>query len=228
MSRPLNDEEVRKEMEKMVAFIQQEAEEKAHEILVKAEEEFNMEKSSLLQAGRRTIKNIYEKKEKQLETQKKIAYSNLINRNRLCLLEARETHINDLLSQAKARLEKLTQDRQRYRLLLRDLILEGLFKLLESPVVLQTLERDYSLAESLLDEISKEYEAKSSMNIKLSLDRDRPLYTSAVGGVILTALNGGVQCANTLEVRLEHLNEKALPEIRKILFGPSPNRKFFN
>ena len=215
-------------MEKMVAFIQQEAEEKAHEILVKAEEEFNMEKSSLLQAGRRTIKNIYEKKEKQLETQKKIAYSNLINRNRLCLLEARETHINDLLSRTKVQLEKLAQDQQRYRLLLRDLILEGLFKLLESQVVLQTLERDYALTESLLDEISKEYEAKIGMNIKLSLNHEDPLHPSAVGGVVLTALNGGVQCINTLEVRLEYLSEKALPEIRRILFGPSPNRKFFD
>lgn len=44
MSRPMNDEEVLSEMKKMVAFIRQEATEKAREIQVKADEEFAIEK----------------------------------------------------------------------------------------------------------------------------------------------------------------------------------------
>ena len=59
-------------MDKMIAFIMQEAEEKAHEIRVKTEEEFNMEKSSLTQGGRRNLKTLYEKKEKQIRSQKKM------------------------------------------------------------------------------------------------------------------------------------------------------------
>jgi V-type H+-transporting ATPase subunit E len=46
MSRPLNDDEVLSEMKKMVAFIKQEAMEKAREIQVKADEEFAIEKVS--------------------------------------------------------------------------------------------------------------------------------------------------------------------------------------
>lgn len=46
MSKPMNDEEVLSEMKKMVAFIKQEAVEKAREIQVKADEEFAIEKVS--------------------------------------------------------------------------------------------------------------------------------------------------------------------------------------
>lgn len=49
-SRPLNDDEVINEMNKMVAFIRQEANEKAREIKVKADEEFAIEKVSTSQA----------------------------------------------------------------------------------------------------------------------------------------------------------------------------------
>ena len=44
MSQAMNDEEVITELKKMVAFIRQEAVEKAHEIQVKADEEFAIEK----------------------------------------------------------------------------------------------------------------------------------------------------------------------------------------
>lgn len=50
MSKPMNDEEVLSEMKKMVAFIKQEAVEKAREIQVKADEEFAIEKVNLLMA----------------------------------------------------------------------------------------------------------------------------------------------------------------------------------
>lgn len=44
----LNDVEVSAEMSKMVSFIKQEALEKAREIKVKADEEFNIEKAKLV------------------------------------------------------------------------------------------------------------------------------------------------------------------------------------
>lgn len=44
MSQAMNDEEVITELKKMVAFIRQEAVEKAREIQVKADEEFAIEK----------------------------------------------------------------------------------------------------------------------------------------------------------------------------------------
>lgn len=56
----------------MVSFIEQEAAEKANEILVKAEEEFNIEKGRIVQQEKLKIMQNYEKKEKQVDTQRKM------------------------------------------------------------------------------------------------------------------------------------------------------------
>ena len=62
----------------MMAFIEQEANEKAEEIDAKAEEEFNIEKGRLVQQQRLKIMEYYERKEKQVELQRKM-YENTIN-----------------------------------------------------------------------------------------------------------------------------------------------------
>jgi len=56
----------------MMAFIEQEANEKAEEIDAKAEEEFNIEKGRLVQEQRLKIMDFYEKKEKQVELQRRM------------------------------------------------------------------------------------------------------------------------------------------------------------
>lgn len=70
-----------------MAFIEQEANEKAEEIDAKAEEEFNIEKGRLVQQQRLKIMEYYEKKEKQVELQKKIQSSNMLNQARLKVIE---------------------------------------------------------------------------------------------------------------------------------------------
>uniref|UniRef100_A0A8D0MEG5 ATPase H+ transporting V1 subunit E1 n=1 Tax=Sus scrofa TaxID=9823 RepID=A0A8D0MEG5_PIG len=84
----LSNAHVQKQIKHMMAFIEQEANEKAEEIDVKAEEEFNIEKSRLVQTQRLEIMEYYEKKEKQIEQQKKIQMSNLMNQARLKVLRA--------------------------------------------------------------------------------------------------------------------------------------------
>lgn len=56
----------------MMAFIEQEANERVEEIDAKAEEEFNIEKGRLVQTQRVKIMEHYEKKEKQIEQHKRI------------------------------------------------------------------------------------------------------------------------------------------------------------
>lgn len=62
----------------MMAFIEQEANEKAEEIDAKAEEEFNIEKGRLVQHQRLKIMEYFERKEKQVELQKKM-YDTTVN-----------------------------------------------------------------------------------------------------------------------------------------------------
>ena len=56
----------------MVQFIHQEAKEKAAEIKLKTDEEFNIEKLRMVEAEKQKIRADYERKEKQVEVQKRI------------------------------------------------------------------------------------------------------------------------------------------------------------
>lgn len=54
------------------------------------------------------------------------------------------------------------------------------------------------------------------------------LIEHSAGGVIILGLNGKIVINNTLEERLKLMETEALPAVRFSLFGPSPNRKFFD
>lgn len=72
-----------------MAFIEQEANEKAEEIDAKAEEEFNIEKGRLVQQQRLKIMEYYEKKEKQVELQKKMYVLNTLWHSRSGLITSK-------------------------------------------------------------------------------------------------------------------------------------------
>jgi len=50
----------------------------------------------------------------------------------------------------------------------------------------------------------------------------------SAGGVELAIPDGRIKCVNTLESRLELLQQDMLPEIRTLLFGKNENRAFYN
>ena len=85
----------------MISFIEQEAIEKVEEIEAKAEEEFNIEKSRLVSQQRIKIIDYYDKKEKQIELQRKIQQSNLANASRLSILKARDDYVQSLKEEAR-------------------------------------------------------------------------------------------------------------------------------
>lgn len=115
----------------MMAFIEQEANEKAEEIDAKAEEEFNIEKGRLVQQQRLKIMEYYEKKEKQVKLQKKIQSSNMLNQARLKVLKVREDHVRNVLDEARRRLGEVTKDEPRYSSVLRTLVVQGLYSRFE-------------------------------------------------------------------------------------------------
>ena len=112
----LSDADVQKQIKHVMAFIEQEADEKAEEI--DAKEELNIEKGHLAQTQRLKRMDYCEKKEKQTEQQMKIQMSNLMNQARLKVLRVRGDLITDLLNGAKQRLGKVVKDTTRHRVIL--------------------------------------------------------------------------------------------------------------
>ncbi|KAJ1966338.1 V-ATPase V1 sector subunit E [Dispira parvispora] len=227
MSRPMNDEEVHSEMRKMVAFIKQEALEKAREIKVKADEEFNIEKAKLVRQESVNIENHFERKVKQVEVQKRITQSNMVNKARLKVLARHQEMLDELFEEAGNRLHQLSGN-PHYLEQLPKLILQGLYKLMDSKVTMQCRKSEVNDMKKAMVEAQKQFQASIGSEVEITLDEDHFLPDSCGGGVVLSSLHGRIRVNNTLKSRLELVSELMLPEIRVMLFGHSPNRKFFD
>nr|CAH8861801.1 unnamed protein product [Trichobilharzia regenti] len=223
----LNDTEVQRQIRHMMAFIDQEAREKVEEIDAKAEEEFQIEKSRLVQNQRLKIMEYYAKKEKQIELTKKIQDSNLKNQSRLKVLQSRENHIEMLLKEARERLRTVTKDQNVYQKCLAGLITEGLYQLLEPDVIIRCRQVDRDLTQSLLPGCIAAYRKETGSDCKVVIDNNY-LPDSLAGGVELYNKDGRIKVVNTLESRLDQISERLMPKLREILFGVNEGRKFHN
>lgn len=222
----LSDADVQKQIKHMMAFIEQEANEKAEEIDAKAEEEFNIEKGRLVQQQRLKIMEYYEKKEKQVELQKKIQSSNMLNQARLKVLKVREDHVRNVLDEARKRLSEVAQDVPQYREVMKLLIVQGLCQLTETHVTIRVRQVDLPLVESIIESVQDTYKQVTRKEVAIKVDQDIFLSPDSCGGVELFAAKGRIKVSNALETRLELIAQQLVPEIRSALFGSNPNRKF--
>ncbi|KZT06741.1 ATPase V1/A1 complex subunit E [Laetiporus sulphureus 93-53] len=225
-SRPLSEDEVITEMNKMVAFIKQEAMEKAREIKVKADEEFAIEKAKLVKQEQQAIDAQYEKKRKGAEVAQKIAQSTLTNKSRLRLLQQREEHLQDLFYSAREMILDLARDKARYVQFLEGVIVQGFLQLLEEEVTVHAREADVELVKRATEMAEKHYTDISGRHVTAIVQAT--LNKDLAGGVKLMSGNQRITLDNTLDERLRLLEDRMLPEIRSDLFGPNLNRKFYS
>ncbi|XP_055506024.1 V-type proton ATPase subunit E 1-like [Leucoraja erinacea] len=224
----LSDADVQKQIKHMMAFIEQEANEKAEEIDAKAEEEFNIEKGRLVQTQRLKIMEYYEKKEKQIEQQKKIQMSNLLNQARLKVLKARDDLISDLLNEARLRLSRVAKDPSRYQTLLDGLLLQGFYQLLEPIVIIRCRRQDITLVKTSISKNVPIYKKNINKDIDIHIDQETFLPEDIAGGIEVYNSSGKIKVSNTLESRLELIAQQMMPEIRVALFGANQNRRFLD
>ncbi|KAL1783616.1 V-type proton ATPase subunit E 2 [Sigmodon hispidus] len=223
----LTDIDVQKQIKHMMAFIEQEANEKAEEIDAKAEEEFNIEKGRLVQTQRLKIMDYYEKKEKQIEQQKKIQLSTMRNQARITVLRARDNLILELLRDAKTKLSKIVSDLDVYQDLLDKLVLQALLRLLEPVMIVRCRPQDLHLVETAVQRAIPQYVMICQKHSDVQVDQEACLAPTAAGGVEVYSGDQKIKVSNTLESRLNLAALEKMPEIRKTLFGGNANRKFF-
>ncbi|KAF8412157.1 hypothetical protein HHK36_000114 [Tetracentron sinense] len=220
----MNDADVSKQIQQMVKFIRQEAEEKANEISVSAEEEFNIEKLQLVEAEKKKIRQEYERKEKQVEVRKKIEYSMQLNASRIKVLQAQDDLVSSMEEAASKELLLVSHDHHVYMKLLQDLIVQSLLRLKEPAVLLRCRKDDLHLVESVLHSAKHEYAEKANVYPpEIIVDNyvylpPPPTHHHAhgpfcSGGVVLASRDGKIVCENTLDARLDVVFRKKLPEV---------------
>ncbi|KAI1292397.1 ATPase, V1/A1 complex, subunit E [Xylaria venustula] len=224
----LSDDQVGQELRKMTAFIKQEAIEKAREIEIKANEEFSIEKSKLVREETDAIDASYAKKFKQASMTQQITRSTVANKTRLRVLGARQELLDDIFEQAEKKLSAAVKDKGKYKGVLKGLLLEGLYALSEDEVAVRARKADFEVVRDAAKSAEEEYKKETGKVSKAKLDEANPLPDGTSGGIFIVGGNGKIEINNTFEERLRLLQSSALPAVRKALFGPNPNRKFFD
>lgn len=225
----MNESEVERQIEQMVKFIRQEAEEKSNEIKVSAEEEFNLEKLQLVEQEKAKIRKEYERREGQVEVKKKIEYSKQLNEMRIKVLAAREAAIQEIVAEAKTKLRDVSKNPATYKKLITELLVQAMRKLKESTATVRVRQVDVALAKEILEPARKlfttQFQEEAPVLVVDSVNFLAPPPTgvdeaaSCNGGLALISSDGRIVCSNTLDDRLKISYQANLPVIRTRLFG---------
>ena len=218
----MDDTEVQKQINQMVEFIKQEAEEKANEIRVAAEEEFNIEKLQMVEAEKQKIKREYERKESLVSVKKKIERSTTGNAARIKVLIARDRMMEEVLNTAREKLGDVSKSPQ-YKQLLAGLIAQGAKKLQDSNCTIRCRKQDenvckeaIALATERVHGLQPTLDTRESLPPAPEISKDGK---SCVGGVLVISSNGKTTCDNTLDARVRNTFEALMPRIRADIFG---------
>lgn len=213
----------------MVAFIKQEAVEKAREIRIKADEEFAIEKAKIVREECAAIDASAAARDKQFQMKQQIQASQMSNKSRLEILTARQSLLDKIFDDARKRLSELTKDKSKYTKLLEDLIVQGLFIQMETAVSVKARKQDWSVLESVIKPAIDRFQKETSYSdVTVTIDKENPLDESSGGGIIMKGISGKIEVDNTLVERLSLLEDDALPSIRMTLFGKSKSRRFYD
>jgi len=222
-SAAMNDQEVFAQINQMVQFIHQEAKEKAAEIKLKTDEEFNIEKLRMVEAEKQKIRAEYERKEKQVEVQKRISQSNEVRISRLKCLKSRDDAMQNVLAEAAAKLPAICTGAS-YPALLEKLTLEGLIQLADQKVSIKAVAGQEAAAKKAIAAAETKYKAwaikekGAEWASTIELTFDPKSLGSGIGGVELVGFGGKITLTNTLQSRLMLAYETQLPGLRAALF----------
>ena len=212
-----------RQIQQMVNFILNEAKDKADEIEAKAMEDFNIEKLKLVQQMKEKIKKEFATKAKKNETQQKIQRSTAINKGRLRQIEEANNVLKQVEDDAKKAMHDYLNNKDKYKAILTDLIVQGCFCLLEDKVTVVCRKEDEQIVKNASTEAAKRFTAElkaqggvdKQVDITVTTD---PAINAKIGGVLVTCQNGAIRVDNTLQTRLDQLLEQDKPSIRKLLF----------
>lgn len=149
--------------------------EKAREIEIKANEEFEIEKSKLVRQETDAIDAQYEKKFKQATMSQQIARSTVANKTRLKVLGARQELLDSIFEDTRKKLAEGAKDKSKYQQVLKGLILEGLYALSEAEAQIRSRKTDADAVKKAIDEAAAEYKKATGQDIKVTLDTETTL-----------------------------------------------------
>lgn len=234
----MNGPQSQKIMQSMIDFIKQHGNERVTEIQQQTEVDFTVQKEKLIHAEKRRLHNQFTKDLSIAEINLKIEKSAQQNQERIGRMKSINELVESLQKDAGVAMhERLSSNQDEYRTLLRQLLVQGLIKLIEPKVILRCRESDKDLLEDVIDEAVSEYKelmlrqvkalaGKDDIPCAVTVHQDRflPEYNeddatnSCLGGFVMYAKKNRIVCSQTLDDRLAMTYQMAIPKMRVTLF----------
>jgi len=228
--------EADRQIEQMMAFILQEAKEKAEEIRVKTEKEFMAEKLTLETNKSNDIRNDSEKNKKNYLVTKKIEKSKKVTEATFQKMKRRDEKINELKREILVKLADVSASGN-YKQLIVFLLAQSLLTIQETHVEVRCRKEDIAIVKGAVAPAIELFHRtvanvangfQPAVVVTVTDDEKNFLPPGPVkgsntlscsGGIILSARNGTILCRNTLDSRLDLAFQQLMPTVRAILFG---------
>jgi len=217
------DADTDRRIKQMVAFIRQEALDKAEEIEVRAKEECNVEVMKMTDREKAKMREEFKQQEKRIVVENKIKKQKVLDGYRMELLKAEDSKKAELRQMVVERFAKVTKNSGTYKEFLKQAMIQAFLLIWdEDEVSVSCRKEDASVVKGLvstaLDEVKKraKKETKTDLNMNAVFN---PTPIKCSGGIIASARGGKVICDNTLDARLNIVMRTELPMIRSRLFG---------
>lgn len=215
--------QTKRQIDQMVAFIEQEAKEKAAEIEAKTEQERDKQLSLMSLEGRQKINKEHDARLKDLDVKKRILKAKESQKQLARKMNSREDLLDSCLAEATEKLNDVSNGAG-YKALVQKLIVQGLLKLLEDDVKIKCRKKDMALVRSVKDAAVQEYkdymnsECRKNVTCSVRIDEKSFVSENSAGGVILLGHHNKIGCDNTLDTRLRLAYEDLKPVVRATLF----------
>ncbi|KAL4090320.1 hypothetical protein QTP88_025181 [Uroleucon formosanum] len=202
------------QLDRMVKFIEFEADEIVQNTETQSENEYHMKKKEMILKGKMEINQLYNKNTNLINSTSATMNATQMTSARLEILSTRDKCIKSVLADVNRELLKMRKHRLcYYREILKKLILQAMYQVVEQEVCLILIPDDVEYVTSIIPELRQIYFADTGINAKINIDKSIKLPTQEIGGVIVTANNRRVLVENTLVVRLLNLTQQAMPII---------------
>ncbi|KAH8614678.1 putative ATP synthase (E 31 kDa) subunit [Trypanosoma vivax] len=205
-------------IQSMIDFIERETQEKADELNYSAQEEYDVEKMRLVEAGKVKVRATG-KKIKQVDVDRCVDRANFSKIQRLRIMEEQSKIVDQLKDNVKKKLLTFVKDTKRYSELLVKLIHEALLAV-RANAVIHLCKDDESLVKNMLSDLKKWYEDKLGTPTSITLSKDYLSGEEAWGGVLVKSEDGHIVCNWTLSSRMRNCLNDQLPTIRYYIFDP--------
>jgi V-type H+-transporting ATPase subunit E len=208
----------------MIDMIKKEAQEKASTIIEEAKHKVQKEKNKMYNQEYERLIAEFKEKEENEATQRRLEKSRKINESRLDVQKYRSELLDKLCGEVETKLREATNDKKKYKALLKDLIVQGSIRLLEKEVWIVCRKQDRSLVEDVISDAKKSYKdfLKQNLNedyeISYTVVTEKDLDDGEIGGVVLYSNRFKTVYNNSLKSRLHLAFENSTPDIRRMMF----------